>query len=200
MRSRKVLKCCCASTVVGTSTATCLPSITALNAARMATSVLPKPTSPQISRSIGLGRSMSALVSTMARIWSGVSSKMKALSNSRCQGVSGANGWPGLRFARGLDGEQFAGDIAHGAFGLRLGLGPARAAQRVERRTRLAGADVFADQVRLGDRHVELGRRLRGIARRVFDDQAFLRRHSALAAVPSVGLVPAPIGSTCRPR
>ena len=48
MRSRKVLKCCCASTVVGTSTATCLPSITALNAARMATSVLPKPTSPQI--------------------------------------------------------------------------------------------------------------------------------------------------------
>ena len=74
MRSRNVLKCCCASTVVGTSTATCLPSITALNAARMATSVLPKPTSPQMRRSIGLGRSMSALVSSMARIWSGVSS------------------------------------------------------------------------------------------------------------------------------
>ena len=33
--------------------ATCLPPITALNAARIATSVLPKPTSPQISRSIG---------------------------------------------------------------------------------------------------------------------------------------------------
>ena len=40
-RSRKVLKCCCARTVVGTSTATCLPSITALKAARTATSVLP---------------------------------------------------------------------------------------------------------------------------------------------------------------
>ena len=40
-RSRNVVKCCCASTVVGTSTATCLPSITALKAARMATSVLP---------------------------------------------------------------------------------------------------------------------------------------------------------------
>ena len=40
-RSLNVVKCCCASTVVGTSTATCWPSITALNAARSATSVLP---------------------------------------------------------------------------------------------------------------------------------------------------------------
>src|SRR3972149_3117245 len=52
-RSVKVLKCCSAKSVVGTSTATCLPSLTAMNAARSATSVLPKPTSPQISRSIG---------------------------------------------------------------------------------------------------------------------------------------------------
>ena len=36
--------------------ATCRPSITAINAARSATSVLPKPASPQISRSIGLTR------------------------------------------------------------------------------------------------------------------------------------------------
>ena len=50
-----VMKCCSASSVVGTSTATCLPSITALNAARTATSVLPKPTSPQSRRSIGSG-------------------------------------------------------------------------------------------------------------------------------------------------
>ncbi len=42
--------------VVGTSTATCLPSRQALNAARMATSVLPKPTSPHTSRSMGAGR------------------------------------------------------------------------------------------------------------------------------------------------
>ena len=39
--SAKVEKCCWASTVVGTSTATCLPSITALKAARIATSVFP---------------------------------------------------------------------------------------------------------------------------------------------------------------
>ena len=40
-RSANVSECCCASSVVGTSTATCLPSCTALNAARTATSVLP---------------------------------------------------------------------------------------------------------------------------------------------------------------
>ena len=41
IRSLNVEKCCCTSSVVGTSTATCLPSCTALNAARTAISVLP---------------------------------------------------------------------------------------------------------------------------------------------------------------
>jgi len=41
IRSENVLKCCCASSVVGTRMATCLPSCTALNAARTAISVLP---------------------------------------------------------------------------------------------------------------------------------------------------------------
>jgi uncharacterized pyridoxal phosphate-containing UPF0001 family protein len=40
--------------VVGTKTATCFPSVAALNAARIATSVFPKPTSPQINREFGL--------------------------------------------------------------------------------------------------------------------------------------------------
>ena len=52
-RSLKVAKCWLASSVVGTSTAACLPSWTALKTARIATSVLPKPTSAQTSRSIG---------------------------------------------------------------------------------------------------------------------------------------------------
>ena len=47
------MKCWRASSVVGTTTATCLPVMAATKAARSATSVLPKPTSPQISRSIG---------------------------------------------------------------------------------------------------------------------------------------------------
>ncbi len=64
-RSLNVTACCSARSVVGTSTATCLPSITALKAARTAISVLPYPTSPQIRRSIGLGRSMSRLTSSM---------------------------------------------------------------------------------------------------------------------------------------
>jgi hypothetical protein len=42
--------------VVGASTATCLPPVTATKAARSATSVLPKPTSPQTSRSMGARR------------------------------------------------------------------------------------------------------------------------------------------------
>jgi hypothetical protein len=62
-----VSKCCAASTVVGASNATCRPSITALNAARTATSVFPNPTSPTSSRSIGRGSSMSRLTSITAR-------------------------------------------------------------------------------------------------------------------------------------
>ena len=80
----------------------------------------------------------------------------------------------GLRFARGLDAEHFRRDVAHGDFGLRLGLGPARAAERVQRRTRLAGAHVFADEMRLADGDVKFRRRLRGIVRGVFDGETFL--------------------------
>ena len=95
IRSENVCRCWVASSVVGTSTATCLPSCTALNAARTAISVLPNPTSPEITRSIGTGRSMSALTSSIADSWSGVSVNGKASSSSRCHGVSGANACPG---------------------------------------------------------------------------------------------------------
>ena len=64
-RSRKLSPCCCASRVVGTSTPTCLPFCTARNAARMATSVLPNPTSPHTSRSMGVGPVMSATTASM---------------------------------------------------------------------------------------------------------------------------------------
>ncbi len=65
-RCLKVSKCWKQSTVVGASTATCLPSPRALNAARITTSVLPNPTSPHSSRSMGCGLSMSRLISLMA--------------------------------------------------------------------------------------------------------------------------------------
>ena len=65
-RSLKVWKCCSQSRVVGHSTATCLPPATAQKAARSATSVFPKPTSPQTRRSIGLPDFMSSMTAVMA--------------------------------------------------------------------------------------------------------------------------------------
>ena len=65
-RSRKFSKCCCASSVVGTKIATCLPLLTAVKAARIATSVLPKPTSPQTNLSIGCALSKSRRTASMA--------------------------------------------------------------------------------------------------------------------------------------
>ena len=93
----KTRKCCAASTVVGARTATCLPSIAALNAALSATSVLPNPTSPASSRSIGADASMSAKTSRMARAWSAVSVQPKPSSNSSSPGVSAGNAYPWAR-------------------------------------------------------------------------------------------------------
>ena len=52
--------------VVGTKMATCFSSVTALKAALIAISVLPKPTSPQTRRSIGIGFSISFLIASVA--------------------------------------------------------------------------------------------------------------------------------------
>ena len=48
-------------------------------------------------RSIGTGCIMSALTSSIAASWSGVSWNGKASSSSRCQTVSGPNAWPNWR-------------------------------------------------------------------------------------------------------
>ena len=93
-RCENVALCWAARTVVGTSTATCLPSWTALNAARSATSVLPYPTSPTTRRSIGRISSMSDLTSMAARSWSTVSSYGNEASISACHGVSSPKAWP----------------------------------------------------------------------------------------------------------
>ena len=80
--------------MVGTSTATCFLSSTALKAARSATSVFPYPTSPQTSRSIGRGFCMSASTSSMAFAWSGVSSNSKSASNVRYMLSGGLKAYP----------------------------------------------------------------------------------------------------------
>ena len=82
-RSRKLFKCCCTNSVVGAIIATCLPAFAATNAARMATSVLPKPTSPHTTRSIGCDARMSLITFSIAKPWSGVSSNGNAPANRR---------------------------------------------------------------------------------------------------------------------
>jgi hypothetical protein len=81
-RAVKVRKCWRESSVVGTTTATCTPVMAMTKAARSATSVLPKPTSPQMSRSIGRPAAKSSSTSLMARNWSSVSAKGKLEQNS----------------------------------------------------------------------------------------------------------------------
>ena len=56
-----------------------LPVLATTNAARMATSVLPKPTSPQTTRSMGCGLCKSSKTAVIAASWSGVSSNGKLL-------------------------------------------------------------------------------------------------------------------------
>ena len=79
-----------------------------------------------------------------------------------------------LRLAHGLDPQHFGGEILHGALGFFLRFIPTLAAQRVECRSRLARANVFADQMRLADGHIKFRRRVVGIRRGVFDDEAFV--------------------------
>src|ERR1022692_45227 len=57
--------------------------------------------------------------------------------------------------------------------GLLLRLLPTRAAQRVERRGRLAPPDLFSEGKRLADGDVKFRRLVGGIGGRVFDDEAF---------------------------
>ena len=72
-RSLNVVPCCWARIVVGTSISIWRPFTATVNAARTATSVLPNPTSPHTSRSIGRGASRSSLTTSMAGSWSSVS-------------------------------------------------------------------------------------------------------------------------------
>jgi len=95
-RRRKVRWCWSARMVVGARIAACLPSRTHLKTARIATSVLPYPTSPQRRRSIAFSDSMSRLMSRIAPSWSGVSVNSKASSNSFCHGESFENACPGV--------------------------------------------------------------------------------------------------------
>ena len=83
-------------------------------------------------------------------------------------------GMASLGVTRGLNSEQFSGDIAHRHLCLCLGFGPACSTQGIERWSSFTGADIFANEVRLGHWHIEFWRRLGGIVGSVLDNQALL--------------------------
>ncbi len=85
-RALNVSKCCCASTVVGASTAVWRPFSAAMHAARIATSVLPYPASPHTSLSIVRGEAMSRSTSANALAWSSVSTYGNVASKSAYPG------------------------------------------------------------------------------------------------------------------
>ena len=87
-RRSNTSRCCRARTVVGAATSTCQPAKAALAAARNATSVLPKPTSPHTRRSMGRPAARSACTASMAARWQGVSGwgkrRCRAAAPERC--------------------------------------------------------------------------------------------------------------------
>ncbi len=133
-RSEKVRKCWRASRVVGTTTATCCPDIAMTKAARSATSVLPKPTSPQIRRSIGRPLPRSSIVSAIA-FFPGPRSLVGELGAELVVEALRRIG-RGQRFqlARGGDADELRRHLAHPRLHLGLAGLPARAAETVERR------------------------------------------------------------------
>ena len=89
---------------------------------------------------------------------------------------------PRLSLARRLNFQQIRREIGDSFLGIGLGLAPAFAAEDTQRRLGLAGADVFANEVRLRHRHEQPGRFLFRIACTELDHEAFLSALGFLAA------------------
>ena len=168
-RSVKVAKCWRASSVVGTTTATWKPASAATKAARSATSVLPKPTSPHTSRSMGLprgeilqhgadaGRLVLGLLVREARD----ELVERALGRSHHRRLA--------QLAQRRDLDQLRGDLADALLEARLARLPGDAAQPVELHAAL-GRAVARQQLDVLDRQIEL------VAPGVGDLQAIVRR------------------------
>ena len=112
---------------------------------------------------------MSALTSSIAASWSGVSTKLNASSSSRCQVVSAENAWPREACRAAYSLISSAGDLADGLAGPALALGPVGAAHLVQ--GRVLAADVAGDLVQRVHRHVEPVARLAALGGGVLDHQ-----------------------------
>ena len=108
--------------------------MTALKAARIATSVLPNPTSPQIRRSIERGSSMSRFVSAIALQLIGRFAERKRMLELELPFGVGSEGMAALGFALGLQREHLARVIENRGDGVLFRSRPFRVGQRTERR------------------------------------------------------------------
>ena len=145
------------------------PAIAATKAARSATSVLPKPTSPHTSRSIGLpDAEIVEHVGDRAVLVVGLLIG-EAVDELR-EGAVGLGDPAGAGGAqrRGLD--QLARDLADPLLHPRLAPLPRLAAEPVERRRRSLSRAVAGQHVDILDRHVEL------VAAGIFERDAIVRR------------------------
>ena len=88
---------------------------------------------------------MSALTSSIAASWSGVSVNGNASSSSRCHGRVRAERVAGRGLAGGVELHELGGDLPDGLARAALGLRPVGAAELVQRRH--LAADVAADLV-----------------------------------------------------
>ena len=171
-RSVKVAKCWRASRVVGTTTATWKPSSAATNAARSATSVLPKPTSPHTSRSIGLagGQVVEHRADAGGLVLGLLVREARHELVERALGRRHDGCLPQLAQRRHLD--QFGGDLADALLEAGLARLPGDAAELIELHGAF-GRAVARQELDVLDRQIELG------ALRVGDLQAVVRRRRA---------------------
>ena len=154
-RSLKPGKCWRASSVVGATSATCWPFIAATKAARSATSVLPKPTSPQTSRSIGLpsARSLEHVLDRLLLVVGLL--PREALDELVVGAFVGLEHRRLAQQALGGGEQQLVGDRADAFLEPRLAPLPAFAAEPVERRAFL-GRAVAREDVDVLDRDEQL--------------------------------------------
>ena len=117
------------------------PALTTLKAARRATSVLPKPTSPQTRRSIGSLASRSRLhFADGALLINRLLVRERVRQRVVPRGVLAVTGADG-RLAGGVEFDQVVGQIEHRPLDAALGARPLAAAEFMHRRLRAARLD-----------------------------------------------------------
>ena len=139
----------------GTSISVCLPLSAAANAARIATSVLPKPTSPQTSRSIGLRR-LEVGLDRLDRALLVLGLAVGELRLEPLQPVAREVERDARRaLPARIEREQLPGELVHARARARLDQLPGAAAELGQRRRARVRADVAGDLPDLLVRDVE---------------------------------------------